>query len=217
VAAAGAVNLVNFEFRCDPVREELHRLLFDGAIGTPEHASWTHLSSGSRIPLRRHGWLFEAASGGGWIGAWGSHGVDALRWLLGEIESVSAERTLAVPERPDADGALHSCDTEDGFTARLGLTGGVTVAIDSTFAATATLAPRLVITGSEGVLECVADTTMCEAGMPVLSDARLRISRDRSVAIPIKSQTTSAASACVPRNTIAFALSGSRMPVASRS
>jgi predicted dehydrogenase len=159
-AAAGAVNLVNFEFRCDPVREELHRLLRDGAIGTPEHASWTHLSSGSRVPLRRHGWLFEAASGGGWIGAWGSHAVDALRWLLGEVESVSAERTLAVPERPDAAGTLRACDAEDGFTARLGLTGGVTVAIDSTFAATATVAPRLVITGSEGVLECVADTTI---------------------------------------------------------
>jgi predicted dehydrogenase len=159
-AAAGAVNLVNFEFRCDPVREELHRLLGDGAVGSPEHASWTHLTSGSRVPLRRHGWLFEGASGGGWIGAWGSHAVDAVRWLFGEIESVSAERTLAVPERPDADGALRPCDVEDGFSARLRLAGGVTVVIDSTFAATASLAPRLVITGSEGVLECVADATI---------------------------------------------------------
>jgi predicted dehydrogenase len=155
--AAECTHLVNFEFRCDPMRELLRDLVRDGAVGRPEHVSWTHLSAGSRTPLRRHGWLFERATGGGWIGAWGSHAVDTLRWILGEVLSARADCRTVITERLDADGAPHPCDAEDSFAAWLRLEGGVTVSIDSGFAESVDLAPRLVITGDEGVLECIAD------------------------------------------------------------
>ncbi|HUF83753.1 MAG TPA: Gfo/Idh/MocA family oxidoreductase, partial [Acidimicrobiia bacterium] len=111
----------------------------------------------SRVPPRPYGWLFQRAKGGGWIGAWGSHAVDAIRWMLGEIVEARAERRVTVAERPDADGHARTVDAEDGFTALLELESGVTVVLDSTFAAAASIAPRLVVTGSDGVLECVAD------------------------------------------------------------
>ena len=155
--AAESVHLLNFEFRFDPVRVLLRTLLADGAIGVPEHVSWTHVSSGSRVPLRRHGWLFDRSQGGGWIGAWGSHAVDALRVLFGEVVAVRAEPRTTITERPDRDGVMQKCDAEDGFAAWLTLDGDVSVSIDSTFAAASSLAPRLVVTGSEGILECIAD------------------------------------------------------------
>jgi predicted dehydrogenase len=62
-----------------------------------------------------------------------------------------------VRERADADGASQACDAEDAFTAWLDLEGGTSVAIDSSFVAPVNLAPRLVITGDEGVLECVGE------------------------------------------------------------
>ncbi|HUF83124.1 MAG TPA: Gfo/Idh/MocA family oxidoreductase [Acidimicrobiia bacterium] len=154
---AGVVNLVNFEFRHDPVRQRLRELLDAGAVGRVEHVQWTHISSGSRVPPRPYGWLFQRAKGGGWIGAWGSHAVDAIRWMLGEIVEARAERRVTVAERPDVDGHAQTVDAEDGFTAWLELESGVTVVLDSTFAAAASIAPRLVVTGSGGVLECVAD------------------------------------------------------------
>lgn len=155
--AAESVHLLNFEFRYDPMRELMRTLVADRAIGTPEHVTWTHLTSGSRVPLRPFGWLFERSKGGGFIGAWGSHAVDTLRLTFGEITSVRSEPKTAITERPDRDGAMHTCDAEDGFSAWLTLEGGITAAIDATFAAAASLAPRIVVTGSEGVLECVAD------------------------------------------------------------
>ncbi len=155
--AAECLNLCNFEFRYHPIRELVRTLVADGAVGTPEHVSWTHYSSGSRIPLRRHGWLFERALGGGWIGAWGAHAVDFLRWAFGEVTEATATCRVTIGERPDAEGRMHPCDAEDAFTASL-VAAGVTVAIDTSFAASVALAPRLSIVGSEGVLECVADT-----------------------------------------------------------
>lgn len=155
--ASGVVHLVNFEFRYDPARVWLRDRIRDGSLGAVEHVSWTHLSAGSRVPLRPYGWLFDRALGGGWIGAWGSHAIDALRWLVGEVEVLRSEPRITIETRPDRDGRMHACDAEDGFTASLRLGSGATATIDSTFAAPASLAPRLVIAGTEAVAECVAD------------------------------------------------------------
>lgn len=155
--ARGVIHAVNFEFRHDPAREKLRDLVRDGAVGTPEHVHWLHVSSGSRDPLRPFGWLFQRDLGGGFIGAWAPHAVDFLRWTFGEIVDATATRRIAVAERPDADGLPHAVDAEDGFAATLRTVGGVTCVIDATYAAAVTLAPRIVVTGSDGALECIAD------------------------------------------------------------
>jgi predicted dehydrogenase len=155
--AADCLHLLNFEFRYHATRALVRELIVGGAIGTPEHVQWTHLSAGSRHPERPHGWLFDRAAGGGWVGAWGSHAVDFLRWTFGEIGPVWAQCRTTITERRDRDGVVRACDAEDGFSAVLGCGDGVTVAIDSTFAAPVGLAPRFVAVGSDGVLECVAD------------------------------------------------------------
>jgi len=154
---AGVTGLVNLEFRWAPARRHVADLLGAGELGAVEHVAWTHVSRGSRVPLRAHGWLFERAAGGGWLGAWGSHAVDTLRWWLGDLSVIDASRRTDVATRPDADGRDRPVDVEDGFTATLRTAAGASVVIDSTFAATANLAPRVVIAGADGVVEVVAD------------------------------------------------------------
>ena len=56
-----------------------------------------------RAPL----WWFDPGRGGGWLGAAVSHLVDAIRWWLGEFESISAVLTLV----SDRDPATHAEDT----------------------------------------------------------------------------------------------------------
>jgi predicted dehydrogenase len=161
---ADCLHLLNFEFRYEPLRVLVRELVGRGEIGTPERVQWTHLSAGSREPLRPYGWLFDAAAGGGWVGAWGSHAVDFLRWTFGEVLDVDARCQTAIRERPDPSGAWRRCDAEDGFSATLRLEGDVIVTIDASFAAPVTLAPRLVIVGSEGILECVGDSRVVVRG-----------------------------------------------------
>ena len=155
--AAGVVHLVNFEFRHAPMRRELRRLIADGAVGRVEHLTWTHFFAGSRVPLRPYGWLFDRTLGGGWIGAWGSHAVDGIRWMLGDIVEARAECRVTITERPDREGVPWRCDADDAFTATLRTAGGATVGIDTSFAAAASVAQRITVLGAEGTLEWVDD------------------------------------------------------------
>ena len=169
--AAGARHFVNFEFRCDPGRQRLRSLVRDGAVGRVERVSWTHWSNGSRVPMRRYGWLFDASRGGGFVNAWGSHAVDTLRWLLDdELDVVTATLATAVGACPGDDGAWHSCTADDSFTAALRTTRGAAIALDATFVASASLMPRIVVGGSEGVLELVGDDRIVRRDVDGSSD-----------------------------------------------
>ncbi len=159
--AAGVVALCNFEFRYAPERQVLRDLVADGELGTIEHVQMVRLSAGTRVPLRRWGWLFDRRLGGGWIGAWGSHAIDTLRWMFAaEVTDARALLRIDLPERPDDNGDVHACTAEDGFSAALVLSNGATVAIDSGFAATANLAPRFTVFGSEAVVELVGESRL---------------------------------------------------------
>jgi predicted dehydrogenase len=154
---AGVVNLVNFEFRYQPARQTMNQLMTSGAIGRPEHLAYTACNSGSRVPLRPWGWLFDRSLGGGWIGAFGSHAVDLIRWLLGEVSQAGASTWTTITERPDRDGAMVRCDAEDGFTGWARLESGATATVDTSFAAGVTTPARITVTGSEGSVENVGD------------------------------------------------------------
>ena len=154
---AGVLNLLNFEFRHEPARVQVKQLIDEGAIGPLEHVLWTVHHAISRVPLRPYGWLFDRALGGGWVGAWGAHGVDTLRWLLGDITDVRARCRTIITERPDAAGNLRPCDAEDTFTASLLTSSGATASIDTTFAAAASQPTRMTFFGTTGTIEIVSD------------------------------------------------------------
>jgi len=158
--AAGVLHFLNFEFRCEPPRVALHRLVHEGAIGALRHIHWTAFLSNSRIPLRPYGWLFDRERGGGWIGAFGSHMIDTIRWLAGEIVDVEGRLRTDIEERPDRDGVFHRCSAEDAFSASFLLAGGATATLDTAFAAAKSFAPRIILLGDEGAIELVGSTEL---------------------------------------------------------
>ncbi|MGH2726407.1 MAG: Gfo/Idh/MocA family protein, partial [Actinomycetota bacterium] len=143
--------------RLDPARERLRALVLDGAVGQPQHFQCTMILATTRVPLRPYGWLFAAELGGGWLRALGSHVIDFARSAFGEIVDGSAMLHTAIPERPDADGNLHRCTADDGFTAMLRSQSGVTTVIHTTSAAPVNLTPTMLVVGHEGVLEVIGD------------------------------------------------------------
>ena len=154
---AGVLHFANFEFRCHPVRARLRGLILDGVIGPVEHWHWTAFFSGSRVPLRRYGWLFDRERGGGWLGAMGSHMIDQLLWTLGPIGEAAAVLRTTLPERPDAAGHLHACSADDAFTAELRSESGATIVIDTSFTAPVNVPMRIAVLGAEGALEQLDD------------------------------------------------------------
>jgi predicted dehydrogenase len=151
--AAGVLHFLNFENRYDTARRCVRAVIADGAIGEPEHVAFTMLVSLTRSPVRRYGWLFDAEAGGGWLRALGSHLIDFTRWTFGEIVEVDGQLRTTMTERPDADGNLHRCTADDGFTVTLRSNRGVSVVIDSTSVAPMNVPPSLLVIGNHGILE----------------------------------------------------------------
>jgi predicted dehydrogenase len=160
----GVAALLNFEHRYDESRRRLHQLLRDGVIGEPEHVNWTMLLAWTRVPLRPSGWIFDEGQAGGWLRAAGSHLIDFARWTFGEIIEVSGQLRTAVTERPGVGGITEPCTADDGFVATLRTERAVTLVIDSSSAASVTLPPRIVLTGSTGALEVVGERIVLHDG-----------------------------------------------------
>jgi predicted dehydrogenase len=101
-AARNVVALVDHEFRFDPARAMLARLIRQGDLGTPRLATAITTMPLYIDPYRPPpAWWFDADLGGGWLGACGSHWVDALRVFLGEFTDVTALVDARAPAPAD--------------------------------------------------------------------------------------------------------------------
>ncbi len=107
VRAAGVVGMVDFEFRFQPARAMLARLIERGALGEPRL-----LTAVDTLPLyvapykTPPSWWYDADAGGGWLGASGSHLLDATRTWLGDVRALSAVVDTLGPGTADDTYAL---------------------------------------------------------------------------------------------------------------
>jgi predicted dehydrogenase len=162
------INLLNFEFRHEPARVKAKELIDAGAIGQVTHVKWDSMMAGSRSPLRPYGWLWNKELGGGWVGAFGSHAIDALRWWIGEIATVTGTCRTEIERRPDKDGVMQLCTAEDSFTACFTFTNGVTATLDTGYAVPVMRPYAIEIFGTEGVVSMNfgTETVLLKPGKP---------------------------------------------------
>ena len=154
--ATGVLHFLNFEFRCHPARQLAKALLDAGAIGTLRHINWNFIGNGLRKqPFR---WLFDKDQAGGWIGAYGSHAIDAMRFYFAdEVTDCGGIMRTDTPIRLDRAGVAHEATAEDGFSAWFTLQNGGTASLDTAFSTEVNLPQRVHLLGSEGTIEIVDD------------------------------------------------------------
>jgi predicted dehydrogenase len=110
---SGRLALIDHELRFAPSLMKMRRLMQEGYLGTPLHVQ-LQMRTGRRLdPRRPFDWWSDASRGGGALGAIGSHALDWLRWMFGDIASVSGVLGTAIetrtppgelrPRRVDAD------------------------------------------------------------------------------------------------------------------
>ncbi len=105
VAEAGVVARVGYNYRFVPAVVKARALLAEGAIGRPTHGRVRMLTDYAAHPLGPLSWRYETERGGdGVIGDLLSHGLDLVRYLLGDVDRVIADTAVFVPERPVATG-----------------------------------------------------------------------------------------------------------------
>ena len=159
----GRVAVISHEFRYLPARRAFHSYIKDGFIGDPIAVSLT-VSQGarSRLEQRPIDWLARAETGGGFLGALGSHLIDYLLWCFGDIAEVQGrlDRHLALrpgahgPERPTAD---------DGFAVLFTFATGATGTLQLIQSVRHGFGSRLEAYGTKGTLALINDTALTGA------------------------------------------------------
>lgn len=112
-AAPGRISLLDHELRFDPRRVALSRLVEEGALGDILEATYIVESSGRRDPNSPWTWWSDAAQGGGALGALGSHAVDSLRSMMGEVKEARGSLHTFCTSRPDPAGTERRPVTSD--------------------------------------------------------------------------------------------------------
>ncbi|CAM5697918.1 Gfo/Idh/MocA family oxidoreductase [Streptomyces mordarskii] len=106
VAEAGVQGAVGFNYRNAPAVQTARAMIGAGEIGTVTHARVRLFSDYAAHPEAALTWRYERARGGsGVLGDLASHGVDLARFLLGEIDTLTADTAVFVPERARPTGA----------------------------------------------------------------------------------------------------------------
>jgi predicted dehydrogenase len=143
MAEAGVRSTVGFNYRHVPAVAQARTMLEQGRIGAPTHARFRLLSDYAADPRGALSWRFKRALGGpGVLGDLASHGVDLVRHLLGEIDSVVADQAVFIPERPEpaavsshfavaAEGALAPVENEDYVGCLLRLASGARAVLEA--------------------------------------------------------------------------------------
>jgi predicted dehydrogenase len=148
-AITGDVRIcVGFNYRNAPAVEKARELLRSARIGKVTHARFRLFSDYAAHPEGALSWRFERARGGnGVLGDLGAHGVDLIRYLLGEIDMLVADTAIFVDRRPRPTGAtaghqrgggeLGPVENEDYFSALLRMASGARVVLEASRVAVA--------------------------------------------------------------------------------
>jgi predicted dehydrogenase len=143
VRSGGVQAAVGFNYRNAPAVELAARLIADGEIGRVTNARVRLFSDYAAHPMGALGWRFERAHGGaGVLGDLASHGVDLIRYLLGEVDRLVADTATFIDQRPCATGAadhfavgatgeLGPVENEDFLNALLRMENGARVTFES--------------------------------------------------------------------------------------
>lgn len=97
---AGIIHALGAEFRFDGAQALLRRVVHSGAIGKPLmfHRIYQQPGGDQTAPLAD--WWTDAAQGGGFLGAFGTHMIDQARGTVGEFTRVSAVLRKLATTRP---------------------------------------------------------------------------------------------------------------------
>jgi predicted dehydrogenase len=105
VKNAGVQSCVGFNYRNVPAVRHARELIAGGSLGTVTHARFRLFSDYAGHPHGALSWRFERARGGtGVLGDLASHGVDLVRYLLGEVDEVIADTAIFIGRRPRPEG-----------------------------------------------------------------------------------------------------------------
>ncbi len=121
--AAGAINMVGFNYIRTPASQYAYDLIANGAIGDCTGFRCEHVEDFFADPMTEGGWRMNGMSNGT-LGDLAPHPINAALRLMGNIESLIADIETVFPLRPDGrvtnDDSVHIvCRFESGIAGHI--------------------------------------------------------------------------------------------------
>jgi len=113
---SGKLHIIDHELRFHPTLQKMKSMIDEGFLGSPEKISFSIYWSFPFVKGRKWNWWFDKASGGGLLGALGSHQIDLLRWMLStEVAQVNGQIHSFIDELPLKDSNETKPVTTDNY------------------------------------------------------------------------------------------------------
>jgi predicted dehydrogenase len=160
---------MGFVFRFAPAVAYAHALLKNKVIGEVQFAKVEYYHSrylNAEVPISWR--LKKESSGGGALVDLGSHMIDLSRFLLGELESLSAWTKTFVKKRKIAEGSLKKVDVDDWVMLMLDFASGAKGTIEASRVSPGNEGFRFHIFGDRGAVHIDSE----EIEKPKLFDQR---------------------------------------------
>lgn len=174
---AGKFGLINHEFRFLPARTKVKEIIESGKLGKVLHIRYLcSFANYSSLVSRSRGWLGQASTGGGMLGAIGSHMTDSLQWLMdSKFREIFAQLPIHIPVQTDEKGNVETRTADDAFQVIGTLDNGATVTMELVSAVRQTANDwRLEVFGTEGTLVMLDDKeVLFSSGDGPLEDVEL--------------------------------------------
>ena len=123
----GTTGYTCFNYRFFPAVLLARQMLKENALGTLRHMRVSYFQQSGADEARYFDTLRYACTPDcGSLQEIGTHAIDQMRFLAGELESVSAMTKIFVPRRPDAQGGMHAAVNEDMGAALVQFMSGAT-------------------------------------------------------------------------------------------
>lgn len=117
------VAVVDYQLRYSRAWQLIRTMVNDGYVGAPRYALC--VSQHAHVLNQPWGWSFQATAAGGVLSEYGSHCIDVLRTLFGDIHSVIGRIETLVDRKVDLEGAEQRVDADDYASLSMTFDGGV--------------------------------------------------------------------------------------------
>lgn len=153
-AAPGRLAIIDHELRFHPQRLQMRQLIKEGYVGSVVQARFDRLGSERLKADVPWNWWSDAERGGGMLGALGSHLIDLARWMIGRIESMTAQLQIGHIYRAEREsGQVHQVTADDHADLLLRFANGAMGAITVSGITPGGYGMSILVVGTNGALK----------------------------------------------------------------
>jgi predicted dehydrogenase len=153
-ATPGRLAIIDHELRFHPQRLQMRQLIKEGYVGSVVHVQFDRLGGERLDPNAPWTWWSDADQGGGMLGAVGSHLIDLARWMIGRIESLTAQLQIGHLYRQEpASGQQRGVTADDHAQLLLRFANGAAGSITASGLTPGGYGMTVLVVGTKGALK----------------------------------------------------------------